>query len=73
MKTHFLWVEKYRPSTIDDCILPLNIKNTFKDFIEKGEIPNLLLSGPPGIGKTTVAKTICEQLGVDYYVINGSE
>ena len=73
MKDHFLWVEKYRPRTIDDCILPINIKNTFNDFVEKGQIPNLLLSGPPGIGKTTVAKTICEQLGVDYYVINGSD
>ena len=73
MKEHFLWVEKYRPRKIDDCILPLNIKQTFKEFIIKGEIPNLLLSGPPGIGKTTVAKAICEELGVDYYVINGSD
>jgi DNA polymerase III delta prime subunit len=73
MKEHFLWVEKYRPRKIDDCILPLNIKQTFQEFIEKGEIPNLLLSGPPGIGKTTVAKAICEELGVDYYVINGSD
>jgi len=73
MKNHFLWVEKYRPRKVDECILPLNIKQTFTEFIEKGEIPNLLLSGPPGIGKTTVAKAICEQLGVDYYVINGSD
>jgi len=73
MKDHFLWVEKYRPRKVDECILPLNIKQTFTEFIEKGEIPNLLLSGPPGIGKTTVAKAICEQLGVDYYVINGSD
>jgi DNA polymerase III delta prime subunit len=73
MKEHFLWVEKYRPCKIDDCILPSNIKKTFQEFIEKGEIPNLLLSGPPGIGKTTVAKAICEELGVDYYVINGSD
>jgi DNA polymerase III delta prime subunit len=73
MKEHFLWVEKYRPRKIDDCILPQNIKKTFQEFIEKGEIPNLLLSGPPGIGKTTVAKAICEELGVDYYVINGSD
>ena len=72
MKEHFLWVEKYRPRKIDDCILPANIKKTFTEFILKGEIPNLLLSGPPGIGKTTTAKAICEQLGVDYYVINGS-
>jgi DNA polymerase III delta prime subunit len=73
MKEHFLWVEKYRPRKIDDCILPLSIKQTLKEFVEKGEIPNLLLSGPPGIGKTTVAKAICEEIGADYYVINGSD
>ncbi len=69
----FIWVEKYRPQTIDDCILPENIKKTFNDFLNKGEIPNMLLSGPPGIGKTTVAKALCKQLGADYYVINGSD
>ena len=69
----FIWVEKYRPKTIDDCILPQSIKKTFKDFVEAGEIPNMLLSGPPGIGKTTVAKALCHELGVDYYVINGSD
>ena len=69
----FIWVEKYRPKTIDDCILPENIKKTFNDFLNKGEIPNMLLSGPPGVGKTTVAKALCNQLGVDYYVINGSD
>jgi DNA polymerase III delta prime subunit len=73
MKEHFLWVEKYRPRKVDDCILPQNLKTTLKEFVEKGEIPNLLLSGPPGIGKTTVAKAICDELGVDYYVINGSD
>ena len=69
----FIWVEKYRPKTIDDCILPENIKKTFRDFLNTGEIPNMLLAGPPGIGKTTVAKALCNELGVDYYVINGSD
>lgn len=73
MRDDFLWVEKYRPKTIDDCILPKDIKKTFKEFVERGEIPNLLLSGPPGIGKTTVAKSLCNELGVDFYVINGSD
>ena len=73
MRDEFLWVEKYRPKTIDDCILPENIKKTFKDFLNKGEVPNLLLSGPAGCGKTTVAKALCNELGVDYYVINGSD
>lgn len=69
----FIWVEKYRPTTIDECILPDNIKKTFKDFLNKGEIPNMLLAGPPGVGKTTVAKALCNELGVDFYVINGSD
>ena len=69
----FLWVEKYRPQKIDDCILPSRIKDTFKSIVEKGDIPNLLLSGTAGVGKTTVAKALCKQLGVDYYVINGSD
>ncbi len=69
----FIWVEKYRPKTIDDCILPQSIKNTFKDFVKSGEIPNMLLTGPPGVGKTTVAKALCHELGVDSYIINGSD
>ena len=69
----FIWVEKYRPKTIEECILPQGIKKTFQDFLTAGEIPNMLLSGPPGIGKTTVAKALCNQLGADYYVINGSD
>ena len=69
----FIWVEKYRPKTIDECILPDNIKKTFKEFLNKGEIPNMLLAGPPGVGKTTVAKALCNELGVDFYVINGSD
>jgi len=73
MRNEFLWVEKYRPQSIEECILPDNIKQTFLDFLDKGEVPNLLLSGPAGCGKTTVAKALCNQLGVDVYVINGSD
>ncbi len=73
MRDEFLWVEKYRPKTIEDCILPASTKKTFKDFVERGEVPNLLLAGPAGCGKTTVAKALCHELGVDYYVINGSD
>ena len=69
----FIWVEKYRPKTIEECILPENIKKTFRDFLNTGEIPNMLLAGPPGVGKTTVAKALCNELGVDFYVINGSD
>jgi len=73
MSSDFLFVERYRPQVIDDCILPDETKKTFKEFVEKGEIPNLLLAGPPGIGKTTIAKALCNELGADYYVINGSD
>jgi len=73
MRDGFLWVEKYRPKTIEECILPTSIKKTFQDFLDKGEVPNLLLSGPAGCGKTTVAKALCNELGVDFYVINGSD
>ena len=73
MNSDFIWVEKYRPKTIEDCILPESTKSMFKEFLNKGEIPNMLLAGPPGIGKTTVAKALCNELGVDVYVINGSD
>ena len=69
----FIWVEKYRPKTIDECILPQSIKKTLQDFVDAGELSNMLFTGPPGIGKTTAAKALCEQLGVDSYVINGSD
>ena len=69
----FLWVEKYRPQKVEDCILPTDVKDTFINFIQQGEIPNLLLSGTAGVGKTTIAKALCNELGVDSYVINGSD
>ena len=73
MRETFLWVEKYRPKTIADCILPESIKNTFLEFVGQKEIPNLLLSGGSGVGKTTVARALCEELHCDYIIINGSE
>jgi DNA polymerase III delta prime subunit len=73
MNNDFLWVAKYAPKTIEDCILPESTKQTFQEFLNRGEIPNMLLAGPPGIGKTTVAKALCNELGVDVYVINGSD
>ena len=69
----FLWVEKYRPRKITDCILPESIKNSFLEFVGQKEIPNLLLSGGSGVGKTTVARAVCEELHADYILINGSE
>ena len=69
----FLWVEKYRPNTIDDCILPENLKKTFSEFVKDKHIPNLILSGGPGVGKTTVAKAMLEEIGATYMMINGSE
>ena len=72
MSKDFLWVEKYRPRTIEDTILPDELKQTFQQFVDQDNIPNLLLSGGPGVGKTTIARAMCEQLDVDYIVINGS-
>ena len=69
----FLWVEQYRPQTIKDCILPDNLKKTFQEIVDSGEIPNMLLTGTAGLGKTTVAKAICNELDIDYILINGSE
>ena len=69
----YLWVEKYRPRNLNDCILPEEQKRVFKEFIEKGEIQNMLLCGGPGMGKTTVARALCEELETDYMIINGSE
>ena len=69
----FLWVENYRPKKISECILPDTLKSTFQEFVNKGHIPNLLLSGGAGVGKTTVAKAMLEEIGADYIMINGSE
>ena len=69
----FLWVERYRPNTIDDCILPDAVKKQFKQFIRKGEVPNLMLAGSAGTGKTTIARALCNELGCDYIIINGSD
>jgi DNA polymerase III delta prime subunit len=72
MQSDFLWVEKYRPKKIVDTILPAELKDTFQKFVDQGSVPNLILAGPPGVGKTTVAKAMLEELGCDYVVINGS-
>jgi DNA polymerase III delta prime subunit len=73
MNEHMLWVEKYRPKTIEECILPDTLKKTFQDFVNQKKIPNLLLSGTAGVGKTTVARALCEEIGCDYIIINGSD
>jgi DNA polymerase III delta prime subunit len=73
MSQHILWVEKYRPKTIEDCILPDGIKATFQEYVNRKEIPNLLLAGSAGVGKTTIAKALCEEVGCDYIMINGSD
>lgn len=72
MLEQFLWVEKYRPKTIEETILPVDLKSVFQQFVDQGNIPNLILSGSAGVGKTTVARAMLEQLGCDYIVINGS-
>jgi DNA polymerase III delta prime subunit len=69
----FLWVEKYRPQKIDECVLPEGLKATFKEYVSKGELPNFLLCGSAGTGKTTVAKALCNEIGAEYMFINGSE
>jgi len=69
---HFLWMEKYRPKKVEDIILSAELKKTFLQFVKQGNIPNLILVGGPGMGKTTVARAMCEELGCDYIIINGS-
>ena len=73
MSNQYLWVEKYRPQTIDECILPDSMKKTFHEFINSGELPNFLFCGGAGVGKTTVAKALCNEIGAEYLFINGSE
>jgi DNA polymerase III delta prime subunit len=70
---NFLWVEKYRPQTIEECVLPVSLKSTFSDMVAKGEPQNLLFSGSAGVGKTTVAKALCNEMGCDWIIINCSE
>lgn len=73
MSKDFLWVEKYRPKKIDDCILPASLSEVFKQIVDGGELPNMLFTGTAGLGKTTVAKALCNQLDLDWILINGSE
>lgn len=73
MNEQFLWTEKYRPQTIEDCVLPEGLKRTFKEYIEAGELPNFLFHGTAGVGKTTVARALCNEIGAEYMFINGSD
>ena len=73
MNNDFLWVEKYRPTIVEDCILPDSIKNVFQGFVDQKELPNLLLTGSAGVGKTTIAKALCDEIGASYIIINGSD
>ena len=69
----FLWVEEYRPTNVESCVLPKHLKDMFSEFVVQGELPNLILSGGPGVGKTTIAKAVLEELGATYMMVNGSE
>lgn len=73
MREEFLWVEKYRPNKIQNCILPESLKDNFQTIVDRGELPNMLFTGTAGLGKTTVARALCEELDLDYIVVNGSE
>ncbi len=73
MSDNFLWVEKYRPKTVSDTILPKNLKETFQKIVDSGKLPNMLFTGTAGLGKTTIARAICNELKLDYIIINGSE
>jgi DNA polymerase III delta prime subunit len=73
MNDQILWVEKYRPRKVQDCILHDSLKKTFQEYVDRKEIPNLLLSGSAGVGKTTIARALCDEVGCDYIIINGSD
>ena len=73
MDDQFIWVEKYRPKTIEECVLPDSLRDTFKEFVASGQLPNFLFCGTAGVGKTTVAKALCNEVGAEYLFINGSE
>jgi DNA polymerase III delta prime subunit len=73
MSEHFIWAEKYRPRTIDDCVLPESLKQSFRDYVQTGELPNFLFHGSAGVGKTTVARALCNEIGAEYMFINGSD
>ena len=73
MNDQILWVEKYRPRKVEDCILHDSLKKTFQEYVDRKEIPNLLLSGSAGVGKTTIARALCDEVGCDYIIINGSD
>jgi len=73
MSNEFLWVEKYRPTIVEDCILPESIKKVFQGFVQQQQLPNLLLTGSAGVGKTTIAKALCDEIGASYIMINGSD
>ena len=70
---HLLWVERYRPQTVEECILPERLKTTFQEYVNQKELPNLLLTGGAGVGKTTIAKAMCNEIGCDYMILNGSD
>jgi DNA polymerase III delta prime subunit len=72
-RDEFLWVEKYRPATVDECVLPESLKATFKQIVDTGELPNMMFTGTAGVGKTTVARALCNELNLDYIIVNGSE
>ena len=72
-KQEFLWVEKYRPKTIEECILPQSLKKTFQQIVDTGDMHNMLLTGSAGLGKTTVARALCNELNLDYLIVNASE